>query len=136
MNKEKQFYLDCLKDGKRRHDRIYAKMKSRFEASATVIRDILIAEGYVEEAGYVCRKDGKRMHFYKLTGKKFKSTEDAVIQESIRWEDGSIKSQGNAFNWKSYAKGIFKPGEIAAQEAGRKYGITSASKKILPRVSI
>lgn len=136
MVKEKQFYLDCLKDGKQRHDNISKRMKNRFETSATLVRNALIAEGYIQEAGFKVRKDGKRSYFYELTGKKVAIQKEAKKSNPCFWEDGSVKSQGNAFNWQSYAKGLYKPGEIAAQEAGRKFGINSSSKQILPRVTI
>lgn len=136
MVKEKQFYLDCLKDGKQRHDNISKRMKDRFETSATLVRNALIAEGYIQEAGFKVRKDGKRSYFYELTGKKVATQKEAKKSNPYFWEDGSVKSQGNAFNWQSYAKGIYKPGELAAQEAGRKFGINSSSKQILPRVMI
>lgn len=136
MVKEKQFYLDCLKDGKQRHDNISKRMKDRFETSATLVRNALIAEGYIKESGFKVRKDGKRSYFYELTGKKVTTQKEAKKSNPYFWEDGSVKSQGNAFNWQSYAKGIYKPGEIAAQEAGRKFGINSSSKQILPRVMI
>ena len=136
MVKEKQFYLDCLKDGKQRHDNISKRMKDRFETSATLVRNALIAEGYIQEAGFKVRKDGKRSYFYELTGKKVAIQKEAKKSNPYFWEDGSVKSQGNAFNWQTYAKGLYKPGEIAAQEAGRKFGINSSSKQILPRVMI
>ena len=136
MVKEKQFYLDCLKDGKQRHDNISKRMKDRFETSATLVRNALIAEGYIQEAGFKVRKDGKRSYFYELTGKKVATQKEAKKSNPYFWEDGSVKSQGNAFNWQSYAKGLYKPGELAAQEAGRKFGISTASKQILPRVTI
>lgn len=136
MVKEKQFYLDCLKDGKQRHDNISKRMKDRFETSATLVRNALIAEGYIQEAGFKVRKDGKRSYFYELTGKKVTTQKEAKKSNPYFWEDGSVKSQGNAFNWQSYAKGLYKPGELAAQEAGRKFGINSSSKQILPRVMI
>lgn len=136
MVKEKQFYLDCLKNGKKQHSAIYGQMKNRFSESATVVRDVLLAEGYIREAGFRVRNDGKKNYFYELTGKKFQSKQEKATSDQYQWDDGSMKSQGNAFNWKAYAKGLYKPGEIAAQEAGRKFGMSTASRQILPRVAI
>lgn len=135
MNNEKQFYLDCLKDGKQRHDKVYNKMKSKFAVSATVIRDMLIADGYIREAGQICRNDGKNVKFYELTGKKFK-VNNKKEESSGKWEDGSIKSQGNAFDWRNFSRGLYTQSELAAAENGRKWGANTASKQILPRVSI
>ena len=134
MNKEKQFYLSCLKDGKKRHDHIYAQMKSRFEISATVVRDVLLSEGYIRPAGFISRKDGKKMFFFELTGKKF--SQEQKKEDSNFWEDGSPKSRGNAFDWRNFSRGIYTQSELAAVESGRRWGINTASKQILPRWSI
>ena len=134
MNKEKQFYLSCLKDGKKRHDHIYSQMKTRFEISATVIRDALLSEGYIQPAGYISRKDGKKMFFFELTGKKF--FQEQKKEDSNFWEDGSPKSRGNAFDWRNFSRGIYTQSELAAVESGRRWGINTASKQILPRWSI
>lgn len=136
MNKEKQFYLSCLKDGKKRHDHIYSQMKTRFDISATVIRDILLQEGYIREAGFITRKDGKRMVFYELTGKEFTSKPAKKMIDENFWEDGSPKSRGNAFDWRNFSRGIYTQSELAAVESGRRWGINTASKQILPRWSI
>ena len=134
MNKEKQFYLSCLKDGKKRHDHIYSQMKTRFEISATVIRDALLSEGYIQPAGFISRKDGKKMFFFELTGKKF--YKEQKKEDSNFWEDGSPKSRGNAFDWRNFSRGIYTQSELAAVESGRRWGINTASKQILPRWSI
>ena len=134
MNKEKQFYLSCLKDGKKRHDHIYSQMKTRFEISATVIRDALLGEGYIQPAGFISRKDGKKMFFFELTGKKF--SQEQKKEDSNFWEDGSPKSRGNAFDWRNFSRGIYTQSELAAVESGRRWGINTASKQILPRWSI
>lgn len=134
MVKEKQFYLDCLKNGKKQHRNVYDAMKLRFDVNPTNVRNSLLAQGYIKEAGFSVRKDGKRNYFYELTGKKI--TQEKPKSDPYQWEDGSMKSQGNAFNWQSYARGLYSPGEIAAQEAGRKFGMNTASRQILPRVTI
>lgn len=136
MLKEKLFYLECLKDGKLKHKTIYERMKKSFDISATVVRDSLLEEGYIIDDGFILRNDGKRDFFYKLTGKQFAGQDSPQKSDSFQWEDGSFKSRGNAFDWKNYAKGVYSQSELAAKENGRKWGVATASKKILPRVSI
>jgi hypothetical protein len=136
MLKEKLFYLDCLKDGKLKHNTIFGRMKKLFSTSATVVRDALLEEGYIIADGFTIRNDGKRDFFYKLTDKRFAGQDQPQKADSFQWEDGSFKSKGNAFDWKNYAKGVYTQSELAAKENGRKWGVATASKKILPRVSI
>lgn len=134
MNKEKQFYLSCLKNGKKRHDHIYGQMKSRFAISATVVRDALLSEGYIRPAGFISRKDGKKMFFFELTGKRFSPIQQK--ENSDFWEDGSRKSHGNAFDWRNFSTGLYTQSELAAVESGRRWGISTASKKIPSRATI
>lgn len=136
MNAEKQFYLDCLKKGKKRHDQVYSQMKRRFSTNGTVIRDILLEEGYIRKAGSITRSDGKKIHYYELTGKKFSYIPEPQKFTPTRWEDGSLKSQGNAFDWRNFSRGIFSRSEIAATESGRKLGVSTAGKQIPSRLTI
>lgn len=133
MSKAKEFYLQCLKGGPMRHDYVAAQLKTRFNVAAAAIRDSLIASGHIKQSGVFKRKDGKRVFIFELTGKEFGKSSDTYNQN---WEDGTPKSRGNAFDWRNYAKGMFTVSEIAAVEAGRKWGINTANKKILPRASI
>ena len=73
---------------------------------------------------------------YELTGKKFTIKEESYDPYNKTWDDGTPKSLNNAFNWKSYARGLSSQSELAAQESGRKFGMSTASKQILPRVTI
>lgn len=135
MDKEKLFYLECLKDGKKKHWSIHKKMKNHFSLNASIVRDNLLSEGLIKQCGFAIRNDGKKDYFYELTNQKF-SYKESVKHDSDKWDDGSLKSKGNAFDWKNYAKGIFSIVELAAQENGRKFGVSTASKQILPRVKI
>jgi hypothetical protein len=136
MLKEKIFYLECLKNGKMKHSTIYNRMRDVYPTSATTIRDILLADGYIEQCGFVTRHDGKKDYLYRLTKKKFSEKEKKQAEESYTWDDGTFKSRGNAFDWRSYARGVFSQSELAATENGRKWGVATASKQILPRVTI
>lgn len=133
MFKAKQFYMDCLKSGVVRHDYIAKQLNPKFKVSASVVRDALLESGHIIESGNLVRCDGKKIYTYELTGKPLKAKPKA---ESPNWEDGTPKSRGNAFDWRNFSKGIFNPSELAASEAGRKFGIMSANKKIPSRVSI
>lgn len=117
----KQIYLDFLKDGPVMHHLIFSRMKARFDCDPTKIRNELLSSGHIREAGCKKRKDGKNMYSYELTGKKL------VVQKekpySNTWEDGTLKSRGNAFDWRNNRASIFKKNELAAIESGRKLGI-------------
>lgn len=136
MYKEKLFYLECLKDGKEAHELIRKKMNRRSMGSATAARDALIKSGHVRMAGYKVNNSGKKLYYFELTGKKFSEKENEVSSSPYVWDDGSMKSRGNAFDWRNFSKGLYTPSELAATEAGRKFGMATASKKILPRVTI
>ena len=134
MLKEKQIVIDYLKGGKQLYTRIYYHLKKFSDESALAVRDSLLSDGYIQEDGFYIRPDGKKINYYKLTKKKFVQPERK--KNSFQWEDGTFKSRGNAFDWENFSKGIYSPGELAASEAGRKFGIMSASRKILPRVTL
>lgn len=132
MLKEKRLFLEFLKDGKQLYTRIHAHIKKQTGTSAFPVRQELLNDGYIEEDGFSTRSDGRKISYYRLTKKKFVSKD----QSEPFWEDGTAKSRGNAFDWQNFSQGIYSQGEIAAMENGRKWGVMSASKKILPRTSI
>jgi hypothetical protein len=109
-------------------------MRNHSDIGALCVKNSLLADGYIKADGFYVRPDGRKITYYKLTNKKFVPVEAKTY--SAQWEDGTFKSRNNAFDWKNFSKGIYSAGEIAATEAGRKFGIMSASRRILPRVSI
>ena len=133
MFKAKQFYLKCLEDGPKRHDRVANQLKNRFDVAAVSIRDSLVESGHIRQSGSVLRKDGKRVYVYELTGKELKESKNVY---NPNWEDGTPKSRGNAFDWHNFSKGVYSQRELAAAEQGRKWGVNTASKQILPRTTI
>ena len=72
------------------------------------------------EKGSKKRKDGKTDYSYELTGK---AQTKKVVEPKYKWEDGTPRSFGNAFDWQAQAKGLFGKGELAAIESGRRMGV-------------
>jgi hypothetical protein len=133
MYKAKQHYLDCLKKGMNRHDYITKTMKKEWKVVPSKVRDSLIESGHIIQKGYVIRNDGKKVNTYVVTGKPLLADPK---KSSAFWEDGTPKSRGNAFDWQNFAIGLYTQSELAATEAGRKFGMAAASKQFLPRVFI
>lgn len=133
MFEAKQYYIDCLKKGINRHDYISKTMKRDYGVAPSDVRDSLLDSGHIIQKGQIFRGDGKKVNTYLWTGKPLVEKQ---VQYSHEWEDGTPKSSGNAFDWQNYARGVYTQSELAATEAGRRFGISSASRKILPRVSI
>lgn len=136
MFKAKQFYLDYLKSGPKRHDHVARLIKARFDISAVAVRDALLESGHIKQTGSVVRNDGKKIYVYELTGKKLKGANDSYKPKPDNWDDGTPKSKGNAFDWQNFANGVYTQRELASVEQGRKWGVSTAHKQILPRVSI
>lgn len=124
----KEFYLHCLRNGPMKHKNIYSQMKNRYDCNPTDIRNALLAEGLIREKGSTKRKDGKINYSYELTGKKM--SVNYKPKESMTWEDGTMKSRCNAFDWRNNAKGLFGKNELAAMESGRKMGINNRYDQI------
>lgn len=133
MYKAKLYYLECLKKGINRHDYISKTMKKDFGVVPSEIRDALIESGHIIQKGLILRGDNKRIKTYALTGKPLMKEPK---KSAPFWEDGTPKSHGNAFDWQNFAVGLYTQSELAATEAGRKFGMAAASKQILPRVFI
>ena len=133
MYKAKQYYLECLKKGINRHDYISKTMKKDFGVVPSEVRDALIDSGHIIQKGQIVRGDNKKVNTYILTGKPLKAEPK---EYSPFWEDGTPKSRGNAFDWQNFAVGLYTQSELAATEAGRKFGMAAASRQILPRVFI
>lgn len=91
----------------------------RFDVSPATIKDALLAEGLIELSQ--TKREGathKLNHYYKLTGKKLVEQKDQIVAvkakpRSFVWEDGTPKSQGNAFDWSNKSSSIFSKSEIA-----------------------
>lgn len=121
MLQEKQFYLKCLENGPMCQRKIGSRMSLRFGTSPALVKDVLLREGLIE-LDYVKREGAKQKlnHYFKLTGKKLNLNESKVAAKksidkasTYQWEDGTPKSQGNAFDWQSSSKGMFDNREIA-----------------------
>lgn len=119
MLQEKQFYLSRLKDGPLCQRKIANRMSLRFGTSPAAVKDALLAEGLIE-LSHIKREGAtqKLNHYFKLTGKKLVEQEDQIIAAKVKprsfvWEDGTPKSQGNAFDWSNKPSSIFSKSEIA-----------------------
>lgn len=114
MIQEKQFFLNCLKNGPLALRKISNRMREKFEASPAAIKDVLLREGLIELSH--SKREGtlqKINHYYKLTGKKpnYEMAVDVVVSD--KWEDGTVKSKGNAFDWSNKPCSLFNKAELA-----------------------
>ena len=109
---DKQRYLEQIEKGKS-HRQIAKNMQ--FSASATIIRDELLEAGMIVLTKTKLDPKTKRNHlYYESTGIDF--YEEIYVD---KWEDGTPKSRGNAFDL-STARGLFSKTEIAnATNKGR-----------------
>lgn len=116
MLQEKQFFLSCLKNGPVSHRRIANKISSLYSTSPATIKNALLQEGLIELA--FTKREGqsqKIIYYYKLTDKKFEEPEPKkVVVVKKEWEDGTPKSQGNAFDWSSTKCSLFSKAELAS----------------------
>lgn len=94
----KLYYLKQLENGPVSHRTITKRMTGKYRDSAAGIKDALIADGIIVCVKKILQSNGKYAYHHKLTGKSF------VLQQqqenSDQWDDGSVKSTGNAFNWR------------------------------------
>jgi hypothetical protein len=116
-----------------------SRMSTRFRDSAADIKDALVKEGYILCVKKVLQKNGKYAYHHQLTGKPFVSQKHqemyVVKQDQLTdlnsWEDGTAKSTGNAFDWRSKNQGIFTKAQIAQmqqKQVGKSFPITTFSR--------
>ena len=116
----KLYYLEQLKDGPVSHRIIMNRMSTRFNDSPAAIKDALVAEGLIVCVNKVLQGNGKYAYYHQLTGKPFVAQKqqaiDVVEQDQSTdlnsWEDGTVKSTDNAFNWRNKEQGIFNKREL------------------------
>lgn len=116
MLQEKMYYLSRLKNGPVSQRTLCDGIKRRFDTSPAAVKNALLNEGLIEL--HEVKREGvtqKLNHYYKLTGKKFVPNEQVknVVLPTEKWEDGTVKSVGNAFDWRNSAKGMFDNREVA-----------------------
>jgi len=135
MLQEKQFFLSCLKDGPMSQRKLSSRFSNRYDTSPAAVKDALLADGLIE-LSHIKREGAthKLNHYFKLTGKKLVISNNADKKEakpkSYVWEDGTPKSQGNAFDWSSKKCGLFTKSELAqmAQKYNNNNPITIYSR--------
>lgn len=112
----KQYYLDQIKKDNAPHRKIANRMAGKFDVSPALIKNELLEEGYIRISKVVFIKgEQKRNFFFELTGKKLGEPKEIKFKPSNKWEDGTPKSSGNAFDL-STAKGLFNKSELAASQ--------------------
>lgn len=119
MLQEKKFFLKCLENGPMSQRKISSRLSLRFNISPATVKDALLQEKLIE-LDHIKREGAtqKLNHYYKLTGKKLvessvKAEKPVTKHPSYQWDDGTPKSQGNAFDWSNTAKGMFDNREVA-----------------------
>jgi hypothetical protein len=115
MLQEKQFFLSCLENGPVALRKISGRMRDRFDTSPAGIKDVLLMEGLIQLSH--SKREGamqKMNHYFKLTGKKLNEQEPVKKPAvSEKWEDGTVKSKGNAFDWANKPCTLFNKSELA-----------------------
>ena len=120
MSHAKTYYLEQLKNGPVSHRIIMNRMSTRFHDSPAAIKDALVKEGYIVCVKKVLQGNGKYAYHHQLTGKPFVAQKqqaiDVVKQDQPTdlnsWKDGTVKSTGNAFNWRNKEQRLMTKREI------------------------
>jgi hypothetical protein len=114
MLQEKQFFLSCLQDGPLDQRKIANRMSRRFATSPAAVKDALLAEGLIELSHTQRLGSTQKInHYFVLTGKKIQSKQTIQKPWSDKWEDGTLKSTGNAFDLFSKPCTLFNKSELA-----------------------
>jgi hypothetical protein len=91
------------------------RLSHRYDTSPAAIKNALLSEGLIELSHV--KREGQTQkinHYYKLTKKKLKAEEQQTpVVVSDKWDDGTPKSKGNAFDLSSSTKSMFDNREIA-----------------------
>ena len=110
--------MSCLKDGPLDIRKISSRMRKRFDISSAAVKNALLQEGLIVLSH--SKREGathKMNHYFKLTGKKLK--EQKLIAKSVfsdTWEDGTLKSKGNAFDLSVKPCTMFNKTELAQMQ--------------------
>jgi hypothetical protein len=113
----KQFYLEQLKDGPLTHKILTRRLQQKFRDSAVEVREALLRDKLIELVDKQKRKDGRYNYRYKLTGKELVAEKPQLETE---WDDGTAKSSGNAFDWRSKSFSLFNKQELAVLQQSYK----------------
>ena len=116
------YYIERLKDGPKDDKLIQNSINHRMKVSAANIRKMLMDAGVIE---VVCvgREAKRQKNLYQarlLDEKRVKYINQppkiAPKMIETHWPEGFAKSHNNAFDWQSYAKGLFSKAELAAMQ--------------------
>ena len=131
MIEAKKYFLSCLKDGPLDIRKISNRMRKRFCESPAVVKDALLEEGLIKLSHTVRENQAQKLnHFFVLTGKQLKEPKIVHKPWSDKWEDGTLKSRGNAFDLSAKPCTMFSKTEIAImnQQYQNKHPITTYSR--------
>lgn len=105
----------CLEEGPMSQRKIASRMSGRFTTSPAAVKDALLRDGLIEVD--CIKREGaakKFNHYFRLTDKRFDAgSHSGVKKQQDKWEDGTPKSKGNAFDLSTPKKSMFDKGEIA-----------------------
>jgi len=109
---EERYYLDQLRKGPKGHRQITKLFIQKFDASAAKTRDELIRKGLIvilkkQPIG----KTNRLNYIMQLTNKPVVEKPRTVVIEGC-WPDGSVKSTGNAFDWRNQEQKLMSRREI------------------------
>ena len=124
-HKIKERFLECLQNGPMTYAALREKVRSKYKmADVLFIRDSLLKDGFIKEVDSYKLKDGRTMQLFGLTEKRLENPKNDF------WEDGSPKSRGNAFDWRSTSIGIYTRQELVNIESGRRFGAKGSRNSI------
>lgn len=128
FNKSIQYYLDRLQNGPCNVKKIESMINQRFNVSGVAVRNKLIKEGAIELKidGYDKKRMRNNFIVSLVNANKAKFVEETKpieiksIVVQTHWPEGWPRSNGNAFDWRNYAKGLFSKQEMAAMRSNLK----------------
>ena len=131
MLQEERYYLDQLRKGPKGHRQIAKTFILKFDASAAKTRDELVRKGLIVMlTKQPIGKTNRYNYIMKLTNRNVVEKPHTVVIEGC-WPDGSVKSTGNAFDWRSKGQSIFTKAQIAQmqqKQVSNSFPITTYSR--------
>jgi hypothetical protein len=113
MIEAKRYYLARVKAGAKQHKSIENELGRNYGVSGKTVREQLIEGGYIQIVDQY-KIHGKTFLVPAATGKELPEEEELPqATHSPYWEDGTVKSQNNWFNWREMSQGLFSRSEIA-----------------------
>lgn len=93
-----QFYLEQVRKGLQNDATIAERFRKKFpKGDVSKTRKSLLNKGLI----ILIKKEQRNNRTY-----SYYDIPRETKEQSMHWEDGTLKSKGNAFDWRNYAKGI------------------------------